>query len=115
VVLNRISALVRSGLVAAKYIPIGPASSPTRIAVLSEPTPSSTAANSSAYDSQGGRWSSGAGSEAPVPKRSNRISRENAVNLRYISAAAGSSHMVSTWVKLPGVATRSGGPCPSTW
>jgi hypothetical protein len=49
------SALVRSGLVAAKYIAMEPASTDTKIAARSEPISSSTVANSSAYDSQGGR------------------------------------------------------------
>jgi len=114
-VVNSMSALVRSGLVAAKYIAIGPASTPTKIAAPSEPTASSTTASSSAYDSQGGRRSSSTGSEAPVPSRSNRINRENDASLRRNTAAAGSSHSTSTWAKLPGVATRSGGPCPITW
>src|SRR5918993_3274781 len=71
------SALVRAGLVAAKRIAAGVVSISARMAVRSEPTSSRTTASSSAWDSHAGSGSGGGGSEAPVPRRSNRISREN--------------------------------------
>src|ERR1044072_1967373 len=60
-------ALVRSGLVPAKKI--AAASSSARIAVCWEPTASSTASTSSAYDSQEGRGSVGSAAEGSDPRR----------------------------------------------
>jgi hypothetical protein len=62
-----------------------------------------------------GSESSGRGSEAPVPRRSNMISRENEASVRKNRAIPGSSQAMSRWPKLPVVITRSGGPSPSTW
>jgi hypothetical protein len=110
------SALTRSGLVAAKKIAMGPASAvEARSAARSLPAASMTAATSSAKPSQGGRSSGGAGSEAPVPRRSNWITRENDASERRKYAAPGSSQRVSTWLKLPTASSRSGGPSPITW
>ena len=45
-----------------------------------------------------------------MPRRSNRISRENEASRRRNSAVPGSSHWRSTWPKAPMVRTRSGPP-----
>ena len=113
-VFTRIRAEVHSGFVAAKSMPIGPASYEVEIAARSDPTSSITHESSSTKDSQGGRASSGSGSDAPVPRRSNRIRRTNDVRRRRKSSAAGSSQSVSNAPKLPEVRTRSLGPVPTT-
>jgi hypothetical protein len=62
-----------------------------------------------------GRGAGGSGSEAPLPHRSNGISRENDARVRRNRAIPGSAQMMSIWLKPPVVITRSGGPWPSTW
>ena len=114
VALARMSAEVRSGWVPAKKTAIGLASTWASKAACSEPTSSRTATRSWAYVSHGGSESSGRGSEAPVPLRSNMISRENEASVRKNRAMPGSSQAMSTWPKLPVVITRSGGPSPNT-
>jgi hypothetical protein len=80
--LAKISAAVRSGLVAANKIAIGPTSSIARIAARSTPAASKTAVSSSMYSCQGGRASDGAGSEPPVPRRSKWMTLANEASRR---------------------------------
>jgi hypothetical protein len=110
------STLVRSGRVPAKNNANGPTWAPVASsATRREPVASMTATSSSAYTSDGGSGSGGNGSEAPVPRRSKRSSRENEAGRRRNNAIWGSSQTMSTWLKAPMVNTRSGGPCPRTW
>src|SRR2546426_12704141 len=94
-VFTRIKAPVRSGLVAAKSMPMGPASYEVMIAARSDPTSAMTQSSSSMKDSHGGRASSGNGSDAPAPRRSKRITRANEASRRKNSSAMGSSQSVS--------------------
>src|SRR5262249_22100565 len=58
---------------------------------------------------------SGIGSDAPVPRRSNRISRLNDARRRRNLAEDGSSQMPSTLLNHPFTKTRSIAPSPTTW
>ena len=62
------------------------------MAALSEPTASRTTRMSSAHSSHVGRWSNGTGSETPVPRRSNRITRLNDASRWRKYSLSGSSH-----------------------
>jgi hypothetical protein len=74
-VLNRMSALTRSGCSAANKIAIGPASAAAKTAVSLDPDASSTAPTSSAHSSQVGIATRGTPSDPPVTRRSKRMSR----------------------------------------
>ncbi len=53
--------------------------------------------------------------DSPVPRLSNRISRENVASRSKNRAIVGSSQAASTWDTQPGTQTRSRGPSPITW
>ncbi len=57
----------------------------------------------------------GTGSERPVPRLSNRISRANDASREKKRACSGSSHWYSRWEANPGAKIRSRGPSPTTW
>ena len=107
------SALVRSGYVAAKRAHIGPPSEyPSRDA-RAEPTVSMTARKSSIRVSRLGR--SLTRSESPVPRLSKRISLAKDASRRRNRAHAGSSQKTSMFETQPGTRTRSRGASPTTW
>jgi hypothetical protein len=90
-----------------------PSDTPNRLARV-EPAASSTARTSSMRASSPGSALTGTRSDSPVPRLSNRISRENEASRRRKSAAAGTSQVVSTFETKPGTITRSRGPSPIT-
>ena len=84
-------------------------------AARSDPTASITARTSSMRSSSVGNPSVGTGSDRPVPRLSNRISRENEARRSRNLASPGSSHISSMLETHPGTYTRSNGPSPTTW
>ena len=76
------SAETRSGYVAAKTAAIIAPSFAPMSAARSEPVSSITTRTSSIHSSIGGIWSSGTGSESPMPCLSNEIRRVNAARRR---------------------------------
>ena len=91
-----------------------PSDTPKR-ATRSEPIASQTERTSSIRVSSVGSADSGTRSERPVPRLSNRTSREKAASRSKKRAMVGSSQAVSTWDTQPGTQTRSTGPVPITW
>jgi hypothetical protein len=63
-----------AGSVDERAMPVGPPSASANTTVRSDPAASSTARTSSAHSSQVGMALSGTASDAPVPRRSKRIS-----------------------------------------
>ena len=108
-------ALVRRGYVAAKSAHIATPSETPKSAARSEPTASHTAWTSPIRVSSVGNAESGTRSDSPVPRLSNRISRENVASRSKNRAIVGSSQAASTWETQPGTHTRSRGPSPITW
>ena len=82
------------------------------IAARAEPTASMTAPMSSIRSSIDGGLATG--SDMPVPRLSNTISRENDASRVEKPGKAGSSHATSTWETKPGTRTRSIAPSPMT-
>ncbi len=97
-----ISALVRSGYVAAKSRHMVPPSECPKSAVRSDPTASRTARTSSIRCSSVGKLSFGTRSERPVPRLSKRIRRENDASRSRSRAMDGWSHIASTFETQPG-------------
>ena len=95
-VLNSTSARQRSGKEAASRSASGPPSAKPRIAACSDPAASMTAQMSATWVSRSGRWSSGTGSERPVPRRSKMIRRPIAARRRRWRASSGISQNAST-------------------
>jgi hypothetical protein len=96
------SAVTRSGSKAANIMAIGPASSAAMIAVLVEPTASSTARTSSAHSSHAGMALRAKPSEAPVPRRSKKVNRLNeASSYRIRLSGEWASVPMSTWLPRP--------------
>src|SRR4029450_1646977 len=62
-----------------------------------------------------GTPSVGTGSDRPVPRLSNRMSRANEARRSRNLASPGSSHISSILETHPGTYTRSNGPSPTTW
>ena len=110
-----ISALVRSGYVAANRRHMFPPSEWPKSAVRSEPAASRTARTSSIRSSSVGNLSFGTRSESPVPRLSNRIRREKEASLPRNPAIPGSSHIASMFETQPGTYSRSMDPSPTTW
>ena len=79
-----------------------PPSEAPKIAARSDPTASMTARTSSIRCSSVGSSLAGTGSDIPVPRLSNRISRENEARRSKPSARSGSSHASSTCETQPG-------------
>ena len=88
--------LTRSGRIAASRIPLLPVSSVAIIAVRVDPTASSTAIMSSIDSSQVGTPSNEMLSDAPVPRRSKRISLVKEDRTVRIFRHIGTSQMIST-------------------
>ena len=107
--------LVRRGYVAAKRTHSEAPSETPKRAARSDPAASHTAWTSSIRVSSVGRADSGTRSESPVPRLSNRISREKLASRSKKRAIVGSSQAASTWETQPGTQTRSRGPSPTTW
>jgi hypothetical protein len=93
---------------------IGPPSEAPSKAVRAEPTASSTAFMSRIRSSSDS-WSAETGSDRPVPRLSNQISRLKEAIRRRDCARADSSHWYSQWEVKPATNTRSGGPSPNVW
>ena len=91
---------------------MGPPSESPNSAARSEPAASNTARTSSMRSSSGA--GAATGSESPVPRLSNRISRENEASLSRNLAMRGSAHCRSRCETNPGTNTRSSGPSPTT-
>jgi len=92
---------------------MGPPSEYPKRTARSEPHASSTARTSSIRSSSGD--SRGDGSDRPVSRLSNRISRPSEASPRKNDAATGSSHHRSRWLMMPGTKMMSRSPSPSTW
>ena len=112
---NRISAIVRSGYVAANSMAIGPPSDTPSTTVRSEPTASITARASSIRTSSDGSRSSDTRSDSPTPRLSNTITRANDERCVKNRANLGSVHICSTCVTQPITNRMSTGPSPNTW
>ena len=104
----------RSGCVAAKGIARIPPPMFEISAARSDPTVSSTAGMSAMNSSRVGSVEVGIGSDRPVPRLSNMISRPNVARRSRRAASGGTSHWAS---RLPNHWSRSrmsGGPLPMT-
>ena len=107
------SASVWAGCVAANRLHIGPPSDTPSSTACLDPTASSTARTSSMRCSRVGRCVTG--SDSPVPRLSNRISRENEASRLRNRANDGSFQKYSRCDTHPITKTRSTGPLPQTW
>ncbi len=96
------SAVVRAGWVAANSMLRFPPSEAPNTTARSEPAASSTARRSSIRCSSDGSAFVGTGSDMPVPRLSNRISRENAASRWKPAERSGSSQASSTCETQPG-------------
>ena len=112
---NTISAIVRSGYVAANSIAIGPPSETPSTTARSEPTASITARASSIRTSSDGSRSSDTRSDSPTPRLSNTITRANDERRVKNRANLGSVHIFSMCVTQPITNRMSTGPSPNTW
>ncbi len=95
--------------VAAKNAVARPAVPPPRTTACADCAASITASYSSLNDSHGGRPSLGIGSEAPTPRRSNRMSRAKRPNCSKNARECGSSHSASNGESHPVLRTKSTG------
>ena len=105
------SAATRSGCNAANNRLMGPPSETPITAARDEPAASMIARTSSIRVS---RSATPTGSDAPVPRLSNRINRHHSAMAPKYRARAGSSQIRSTCDIAPGTYTRSNGPSPTT-
>ena len=109
------TAVVRSGCVAANSSDIAAVSEMPMMAALLDPAASITATMSLTRSSSSGARSPGSRSDMPVPRLSKTISLEKDASRRRNRARAGSSHECSRWETNPGARTRSSGASPTTW
>src|SRR6266545_5832225 len=111
--LDRTSAGVRSGYVAAKRRLIAAPSELPKSAARLEPTASITALTSSMRVSSVGAPLTR--SDMPVPRLSKRMSRQKEASRSRVGANEGIVQTSSTCVTNGGMKTRSKGPSPRTW
>ena len=109
------SASVFSGYVAANRLQSGPPSETPSSTARSEPTASITARTSSRRCSSVGSFSTGTGSDSPVPRLSKRIRRDIDASRPRNRANDGSLQKYSRCDTHPITKTRSTGPDPRTW
>jgi hypothetical protein len=109
------SASVFSGYVAAKSAESGPPSETPTSAACLDPTASITARTSSMRCSSEGSSLSETRSERPVPRLSNRMSRENDARRERNRAKSMFFQKYSRCETQPITKTRSIGPSPTTW
>ena len=98
---------------ALKSAHIGPPSDTPKSVACFEPVASITARTSSMRTSRLGM--SETRSERPVPRLSNRITRENEASRVKNRTSAGSSQNTSMFETHPNTKTMSRGPSPTTW
>ena len=112
---TRIRLEMRSGCAAANGIARIPPPMLAISAGRSEPTVSRTAGMSAMNSSSVGSDEVGIGSESPVPRLSNMISRPNDARRSRSSASGGTSHCASRLPNHWSSRRMSGGPSPTTW
>ena len=105
----------RSGCAAAYGIARIPPPMLAISAARSQPTVSSTAGMSVMNSSRVGREDVGIGSDNPVPRLSNMISRPNVDRRSRSAASGGTSHWASRFPNHWSSRRMSGGPSPTTW
>ena len=107
------SFVTRSGCVAAIRNASGAPSDAPNTTARSEPAASITARTSSTRCSSVG--TSVTGSDRPMPRLSNRMTRENRASRSKSRANAGLSQVSSTCERKPATKTTSCSPSPTTW
>lgn len=105
---------MRPGWLAANRTATGPASTCPKSTARSEWTASSTTSASSAHCSQLGRVSPDGASDAPVPSRSNMITRARVASCRMNCACVGQYQFVSMPNPMDPTQRRSTAPSPKT-